>query len=195
MPDKQIQFYNFELPKNFLNKSWDKLYFEIKEKLKPEKMNYIFLDEIQNIADFEKLVDGLYATENTDIYITGSNANLLSSELATLLSGRYIEISILPFSFSEYLQGRNVDTSNKYLNYEALFYDYVNETSLPKGVDLREEGYDKIYEYFEALYNTIIEKDITQSIKFIIKEHLVILLNFWQTILEIKFRRAVFLKH
>ena len=163
--DKQIQFYNFELPENFLNKSWDKLYFEIKEKLQPEKMNYIFLDEIQNIADFEKLVDGLYATENTDIYITGSNANLLSSELATLLSGRYIEISILPFSFSEYLQGRNIDTSNKYLNYEALFYDYVNETSLPKGVDLREEGYDKIYEYLEALYNTIIEKDITQRHK------------------------------
>jgi predicted AAA+ superfamily ATPase len=162
---KQIQFYNFELPENFLNKSWDKLYFEIKEKLQPEKMNYIFLDEIQNIAYFEKLVDGLYATENTDIYITGSNANLLSSELATLLSGRYIEISILPFSFSEYLQARNIDTSNKYLNYVALFYDYVNETSLPKGVDLREEGYDKIYEYLEALYDTIIEKDITQRHK------------------------------
>jgi len=163
--DKQIQYYNFELPENFLKKSWDKLYFEIKEKLQPEKMNYIFLDEIQNIADFEKLVDGLYATENTDIYITGSNANLLSSELATLLSGRYIEISILPFSFSEYLLGRNIDISNKYLNYEALFYDYVNETSLPKGIDLREEGYDKIYEYLEALYNTIIEKDITQRHK------------------------------
>ena len=163
--DKQIQFYNFELPENFLNKSWDKLYFEIKEKLEPKKMNYIFLDEIQNIIDFEKLVDGLYATENTDIYITGSNANLLSSELATLLSGRYIEISILPFSFSEYLQGRNIDTSNKYLNYETLFYDYVNETSLPKGVDLREDGYDKIYEYLESLYNTVIEKDITQRHK------------------------------
>jgi len=163
--DKQIQFYNFELPENFLNKSWDKLYFEIKSKLQPDKMNYIFLDEIQNIADFEKLVDGLYATENTDIYITGSNANLLSSELATLLSGRYIEITLLPFSFSEYLQGRKIDTSNKYLNYEALFYDYVNETSLPKGIDLREEGYDKIYEYLSALYDTIIEKDITQRHK------------------------------
>ncbi len=163
--DKQIQFYNFELPENFLNKSWDKLYFEIKEKLQLGKMNYIFLDEIQNITDLEKLVDGLYATENTDIYITGSNANLLSSELATLLSGRYIEISILPFSFSEYLQGRKIDTSNKYLNYEALFYDYINETSLPKGIDLREEGYDKIYEYLEALYATIIEKDITQRHK------------------------------
>lgn len=94
----------------------------------------------------------------------GSNANLLSSELATLLSGRYIEISILPFSFAEYLEFRDIDTRNKYLNYEALFYDYVNETSLPKGVELRErdDGYDKIYEYLEALYATIIEKDITQ---------------------------------
>ena len=159
---EQIQFYNFELPENFLNKSWDNIYFEIKSKLQTDKMNYIFLDEIQNITDFEKLVDGLYATKNVDVYITGSNANLLSSELATFLSGRYIEISILPFSFAEYLKSRNIDTSNKYLNYEALFYDYVNETSLPKGVDLREEGYDKIYEYLEALYNTIIEKDITQ---------------------------------
>lgn len=158
----QIQFYNFELPENFLNKTWDTLYFEIKAKLQADQKNYIFLDEIQNIADFEKLVDGLYATENTDVYITGSNANLLSSELATLLSGRYIEISILPFSFAEYLEFRSIDTQNKYLNYEALFYDYVNETSLPKGVELREEGYDKIYEYLEALYATIIEKDITQ---------------------------------
>ena len=163
--NKQIQFYNFELPENFLNKSWDKLYFEIKSKLQSNKMNYIFLDEIQNIPDFEKLVDGLFATENTDIYITGSNANLLSSELATLLSGRYVEISILPFSFSEYLQGLKIDRSNKYLNYEALFYDYVNETSLPKGIDLREEGYDKIYEYLDSLYSTIIEKDITQRHK------------------------------
>ena len=139
-------------------------FFRVGEVVEPRK-NYIFLDEIQNIADFEKLVDGLYATENTDIYITGSNANLLSSELATLLSGRYIEISILPFSFSEYLQGINIDTSNKYLNYEALFFEYVNETSLPKGIDLREEGYDKIYEYLDALYATIIEKDITQRHK------------------------------
>ena len=161
----QIQFYNFELPENFLNKSWDTIYFEIKSKLQTDKENYIFLDEIQNIADFEKLVDGLYATKNVDVYITGSNANLLSSELATLLSGRYIEISILPFSFAEYLERRNIETSSKYVNYEALFYDFVNETSLPKGVDLRENGYDKIYDYLEALYNTIIEKDITQRHK------------------------------
>ncbi len=162
---EQIQFYNFELPEHYLNKTWDALYFDIKAKLQSGRKNYIFLDEVQNIPQFEKLVDGLYATENTDIYITGSNAFFLSGEWATLLSGRYIEISILPFSFAEYLEGRNIDTGNKYLNYEALFFDYVNETSLPKGIELRNEGYDKIYEYLQALYNTIIEKDITQRYK------------------------------
>lgn len=159
---RQIQFYNFELPENYLNKSWSDIYFEIKKKCQPDKRNYIFLDEVQNIPLFEKLVDGLFVTEQTDVYITGSNAFLLSSELATLLSGRYIEISILPFSFKEYLLARKIDTNNKYLNYEALFFDYINETSLPKGVELRELGFDKIYEYLEAVYTTIIEKDITQ---------------------------------
>ena len=127
-----------------------------------DALNYVFLDEVQNIPLFEKLVDGLFATENVDVYITGSNAFLLSSELATLLSGRYIEISILPFSFNEYLTARSIDIGNKYLNYEALFFDYVNETSLPKGIELRESGFDKIYEYLEAIYATIVEKDITQ---------------------------------
>lgn len=158
----QIHTYNFELPENYLNKTWNELYFEIKEKLIPNKQNYIFLDEIQNIPSFERLVDGLFASENTDVYVTGSNAYLLSSELATLLSGRYVEISILPFSFKEYLSARKIDFSNKYLNYEALFFDYVNETSLPKGTEIREEGMDKIMEYLEAIYTTIIEKDITQ---------------------------------
>lgn len=158
----QIQFYNFELPENYLNKTWSDIYFEIKKKLQDNKPNYVFLDEVQNIPLFEKLVDGLFASENVDVYITGSNAFLLSGELATLLSGRYIEISILPFSFKEYLTARNIDTANKYLNYEALFFEYANETSLPKGVQLREGGFDKIYEYLEAIYNTIIEKDITQ---------------------------------
>jgi uncharacterized protein len=159
---EQIQFINFELPENYLNKSWDKIYFGIKEKLTLGSPNYVFLDEVQNIPQFEKLVDGLFATENVDVYITGSNAFLLSSELATLLSGRYIEISILPFSFKEYLSAREIDITNKYLNFEAFFFDYVNETSLPKGVALRTGGYDKIYEYLEAIYQSIIEKDIAQ---------------------------------
>ncbi|MEI6174220.1 MAG: ATP-binding protein [Bacteroidota bacterium] len=159
---RQVQFYNFELPENYLGKAWSDIYFDIKKKMQPNKINYIFLDEVQNIPLFEKLVDGLFATENTDLYITGSNAFLLSSELATLLSGRYIEISILPFSFREYLNARNIDLENRYLQYDALFFDYVNETSLPKGVELRDSGFDKIYEYLDAIYTTIIEKDITQ---------------------------------
>ena len=162
VPKKRILFYNFELPENYINKTWDQIYFEIKKKLHETEVSYIFLDEVQNIPLFEKLVDGLYASNNTDVYITGSNAFLLSSELATLLSGRYIEISILPFSFKEYLIAREIEVNNKYLNFEALFFDYVNETSLPKGVDLREGGFDKIFEYLEVIYNTIFEKDITQ---------------------------------
>lgn len=162
---EHTQLYNFELPENFLNKTWDTIYFDIKAKLVEGVNNYVFLDEVQNIENFEKLVDGLYVSENVDVYITGSNAYLLSSELATLLSGRYIEISILPFSFSEYLKAREINYYNKYLNYEALFFDYVNETSLPKGIELREQGYDKIFEYLDALYTTIIEKDILQRHK------------------------------
>lgn len=166
---RQMQIFNFELPENYLNKTWSDIYFEIKSKMQPDKTNYVFLDEVQNIPLFEKLVDGLFATEHTDLYITGSNAVILSSELATLLSGRYIEISILPFSFKEYLTARSIDSSSKYLNYEALFFDYVNETSLPKGVQLRDGGFDKIYEYLEAIFTTIIEKDITQRHKIIDK--------------------------
>jgi predicted AAA+ superfamily ATPase len=155
-----LNFEEFELRK-FLN-DLDALYTHIIEQLDFSKPCYVFLDEVQNVNEFERLVDGLFVKNNVDVYITGSNAHLLSGELATLLGGRYIEISILPFSFNEYLTARNFDTHNKYLNYELLFFDYVNETSLPKGIDLREEGYDKIYEYLEAIYTTIIEKDITQ---------------------------------
>ena len=110
---RQIQFYNFELPENYLNKNWDDIYFEIKNKLQDDKPNYIFLDEVQNIPSFEKLVDGLFASENTDVYITGSNALLLSGELATLLCGRYIEISILPFSVFGLIS--NFDFDSKFL--------------------------------------------------------------------------------
>lgn len=160
---KQIVFLNFEdfELRKFLN-DLDALYAHIIGQLDLSKSCYVFLDEVQNVNEFERLVDGLFVKPNIDVYITGSNAFLLSGELATLLSGRYIEISILPFSFKEYLTTRSIDTSNRYLNYEALFFDYINETSLPKGVELREGGFDKIYEYLEAIYTTIIEKDITQ---------------------------------
>lgn len=161
--DRQIVFLNFENfeLRKYLN-DLDALYEYIIKQLDLSVPCYVFLDEVQNVSEFERLVDGLFVKPNIDVYITGSNALLLSGELATLLSGRYIEISILPFSFKEYLSARNIDTLNKYLNYETLFFDYANETSLPKGVELREEGFDKIYNYLEAIYATIIEKDITQ---------------------------------
>lgn len=130
-----LNFEDFELRK-YLN-DLDGLYAYILGQLDLSKSCYVFLDEVQNVKDFERLVDGLFIKPMMDVYITGSNAFLLSGELATLLSGRYIEISILPFSFKEYLTARNIDTSINYLNYESLFFDYVNETSLPKGVELR----------------------------------------------------------
>lgn len=160
---EQIVSLNFEEMelRRFIN-DIDVLYEHIINEIDLSKPCYVFLDEVQNVKEFERLVDGLFVKQNIDVYITGSNALLLSGELATLLSGRYIEISILPFSFSEYLSARNIDTNNEYLNFEPLFFDYVNETSLPKGAELRDLGYDKVYEYLEAIYKTIIEKDITQ---------------------------------
>lgn len=155
-----LNFEEMELRK-YLN-DLDGLYSHIIRQLNLLKPCYVFLDEVQNVKEFERLVDGLFVKPNIDVYITGSNALLLSGELATLLSGRYIEISILPFSFKEYLTARKIDTSNIYLNFEPLFFDYVNETSLPKGVKLRKGGYDKVYEYLDAIFKTIIEKDITQ---------------------------------
>lgn len=155
-----LNFEDFELRK-YLDKL-DDLYLYITEQLDLSKPCYVFLDEIQHVREFERLVDGLHVKQNIDVYITGSNAFLLSGELATLLSGRYIEVSILPFSFREYLTARKIDFSNNYLNYDTLFFEYINETSLPKGVSLREGGYDKIHEYLEAIFTSIIEKDITQ---------------------------------
>ncbi|HMW95560.1 MAG: ATP-binding protein [Chitinophagales bacterium] len=155
-----LNFEDFELRK--YQNDLEGLYRFIIKKVDFAQPCYIFLDEIQNINNFEQLVDGLYIRPNTDVYITGSNAYLLSGELATLLSGRYIEFSILPFSFKEYLTARRIDISNTYLNYESLFFDYINETSLPKGIELRTLGYDKIFEYLEAVYKTVVEKDITQ---------------------------------
>lgn len=155
-----LNFEEFEL-RGYLN-DLDGLYAYIISRLDLSKPCYVFLDEVQQVRDFERLVDGLFVKPNVDVYITGSNAQLLSSELATLLSGRYIEISILPFSFKEYLMARAIDFKEKYINYELLFFDYVNETSLPKVAELRELGYDKVYEYLNAIYTTVIEKDVMQ---------------------------------
>jgi len=102
IPSKNIIFINFEERENLNFTNWTELYDEIAKTISTNSKYYVFLDEVQMVNDFEKLIDSLYVKKNIDLYITGSNAYLLSSELATLLSGRYIAINIQPYSFKEY---------------------------------------------------------------------------------------------
>ena len=150
---RQIRSINFEENDNEALEDYKLLYKNIKEHLVADKMNYIFLDEIQNVYQFQKAVDSLYIQPNVDLYITGSNAYLLSGELATLLSGRYVEIKMLPLSFKEYSQAfPNVGKSD-------LFPDYIRCSSFPYAVQLRENE-SGIYQYLDGIYNTIVIKDI-----------------------------------
>lgn len=150
--DEQIIFLNFEDLNNEELLDYKSLYKYLKENLCNEKRTYILLDEIQNVKDFQKVVDSLYIQNNVDIYITGSNAYMLSGELATLLSGRYVEISMLPFSFKEYMQVSN-------LNKEDSFNNFLKYGGFPYSSSLNSSS-DKIYQYLEGIYNTIIIKDI-----------------------------------
>ena len=133
-----------------------KLYNYIKDKLIEGKTTYIFLDEIQKVKDFEKVIDSIYVKSGTDIYITGSNAYFLSGNLATYLTGRYVEILVLPFSFKEYKEVVNKDN-------EGAFSDYMKYGGLPF-LTLMEKDIDKAYTYLEGIYNTVIVKDIEDRI-------------------------------
>lgn len=131
-----------------------KLYAYIKERLVEGAMTYVFLDEVQNVENYQKVVDSLFIKDNVDIYITGSNAHMLSSEISTLLTGRYIEIEMLPFSFREYMLSTSDmnDRGTKYL-------DYLRDSSFPYTIELKDQP-DEIRSYLEGLYNTIVVKDI-----------------------------------
>lgn len=155
---EQIIFINFEDLEfeEFLD--YHKLYSYIKERLIPDRYTYIFLDEIQKVESFEKTVDSLYIKEKTDIYITGSNAYMLSGELATLLSGRYVEISMLPLSFTEYCQLKEKN------NYDELFAEYMQNGGFPYIAQL-DDSKEKADMYLEGIYNTIIIKDIEERQK------------------------------
>lgn len=140
-------------PRNF--------YAYVKERILSDgRMTYCFFDEIQNVKDFERVVDSLYIKPNVDIYITGSNAYMLSSELATLLSGRYVEIKMLPLSFKEYVEasGDERELARKYRS-------YIETSSFPYVLDIKQDA-RVIREYLNGIYNTIIVKDITQRNKF-----------------------------
>lgn len=148
---EQIISVNLEdLKYNFIKDYMD-LYNYISDKLILDKKNYIFIDEIQIIPNFQKVADSLYINKNVDLYITGSNANLLSSELATLLSGRYIEIKMLPLSFKEYKETININ------DLEEVYKRYISLGSFPYTVNLEE---DEISIYLGSLYNDIIIKDV-----------------------------------
>lgn len=156
--DDQIVYVNFEELEYETLLDYRELYGYIKSRLHPEKTTYIFLDEIQQVANFQKAVDSLYVKQNVDIYITGSNAYLLSGDLATLLSGRYVEINMLPLSFAEYCEITN--GSDK----EILLAQYMQNGGLPYIAKLSNEA-EKVDMYLEGIYNTIIVKDIEERQK------------------------------
>ncbi|MDD6418742.1 MAG: ATP-binding protein [Clostridium sp.] len=149
--DDHIISINLEFPE-YDFKDYKELYNYVNSKIKDNDMYYVFLDEVQVVDKFEKAVDGLYIKKNVDEYITGSNANLLSGELTTLLSGRYIEIKMFPLSFKEYANYVQ-DTS-----LERLYTNYINKSSMPYALKLDDQ--DEVDKYLDSIYNTIIVKDI-----------------------------------
>lgn len=168
--EEQIIRLNLEDPVFYELDDYLKLYNYIKDKMKKDKMNYIFIDEVQNVKEFQKAVDGLYIQKNTDIYITGSNAYLLSGELATLLSGRYIEIKMLPLSFKEYrlaLPDENID---------RLYQKYISRGSFPYTLKL--EDVDDIDMYIKGIYDSIVLKDIMARKNFQDMQMLQSIINF-----------------
>ncbi len=134
-----------------------KLYEYIKSKLVKGKKTYIFLDEIQNVYEFEKTVNSLFINKEVDLYITGSNAYLLSSELATLLTGRYIEIKMLPLSFKEYISAFDTQT-----DISRKFRDHLRYSSFPQAVELYKINPENINMFLNGIYNTILFKDVMQ---------------------------------
>lgn len=160
----QIIFLNFE---DIENRKWlndfEGLYYHIVNQLDLSKPCYVFLDEIQEVKEFERLVDGLYVKPNIDVYVTGSNAYLLSSELGTLLTGRYISIHILPFSFKEFLLTQK-DTSRT----DLLFAKYIDMGGMPKIFDLPENS---IKNYLQDVLQNIIQKDVLVRNKWRNEDH------------------------
>lgn len=153
---KQITFINFENPE-YTDKVTDymDIYNKINKSLIKDKMNYIFLDEIQNVPNFEKLVDGLFIKKNVDLYITGSNAYFLSGELATLLTGRNFKIKILPLSFVEY-----TSTFKDKSRLDLIFQNYLDYGAFPQTIDLFNIDPSLVREYLQGIYNTVLFKDV-----------------------------------
>lgn len=153
--DKQIVTINFEELENVTLQEKMALYNFIIEKRIIGKKLYVFLDEIQRVNNFEEVIDSLFVKEDFDIYVTGSNAKFLSSEIATLLTGRYVEINILPISFKEYYEHYKNNGKDK----RALFMNYITYGAMP-GAYMFDDGSSEQREYIENVYKTILEKDV-----------------------------------
>lgn len=151
--ENQIIFINFEDYENKSLRNPDVLFNHIKKLLTP-KMNYIFLDEIQRVENFPEVVDSLYIKDNVDLYLTGSNSSLLSSEIATLISGRYVEIKMQPFSFAEFVMATGQSE-----NLSKAYRQYIETSSFPYVLELLQTP-QEINSYLEGIYNTILVKDI-----------------------------------
>lgn len=152
-PDR-VLFLNLEDPEYREFTEWESLYQYLKKALIPGEKNYILLDEIQNVREYERAVDGLFIRKNVDLYLTGSNARMLSGEIATLLSGRYVEIPMLPLSFKEYCSAfSKADESRR------LYRDYLVNSSFPYTLELNGNR-ELIRDYLGGVYNTIILKDV-----------------------------------
>ena len=134
--------------------NYKELYNYINNKITTTKQYYIFLDEVQNVPEFQKAVDSLYIKKNADVYINGSNAYLLSGELATLLSGRYIEIKMLPLSFKEYISAFDNN------NYHQLFLNYMKNGGMPGNISILKTNINDIDKYLDGIFSTIVYKDI-----------------------------------
>ena len=132
------------------------LYNYVNQKIKDEEKYYVFLDEVQNVPEFQKAVDGLYIKKNVDLYITGSNAYLLSGELATLLSGRYIEIKMLPLSFKEYYSFFKDKNESK----DRLFLEYMKNGGMPGNISILDNNPNDIDKYLDGIFSTVVYKDI-----------------------------------
>ena len=152
---EQIQYINFELMKYDAVRNYKQLYDLVTEKALPDKKNYLFFDEIQQVSGWEKTVNSLSLEYDADIYVTGSNAYLLSSELATLISGRYVEIKMLPLSFKEYY-GYYRDTGK---SREELFNNYLKYGGLPQLLSLPQDE-QTIGTFLSGIYDTVILKDV-----------------------------------
>ena len=146
---------NLENPE-YQFKDYMDLYNYVNKQIKDEEKYYVFLDEVQNVPEFQKAVDGLYIKKNVDLYITGSNAYLLSGELATLLSGRYIEIKMLPLSFKEYISAFPEKSGNE----DRLFLEYMKNGGMPGNLSILETNPNDLDRYLDGIFSTVVYKDI-----------------------------------